>query len=429
MADSTESGVTRTQKPAGVAMYCRVKRPGWMLSLCLNSLFAFTVSAQAGDDLPTSLPEARAMEAQDALPVTAFYTAPAAGDITPGKLIRQEPGTDYVLPSGIKAWRILYHSLDAARHDVTTSAFVLIPEGTPPKGGWPVVAWAHGTSGVAQPCAPSRMKDLYYGDEGLFEFPKAGLAVVATDYHGLATPGPHQYMNKLAQAYDVIYSVRAVREAFPGLSHDWVVDGHSQGGMASWSVAEMEQQIDDPHYRGAVSVSGTVDMLDFIRPAPAEGGAPFYLPMVAFGLRARYPEYKPQSMLNHAGMAHYNEIATSGCWFTGYAALYGKTENQITKSNWTRNLAVQAMLWENAIGNQSVRGPLLVITGGGDTSVPPGGVRSTARKACNNGIRLAFRFYPGLDHDPTMTNSVKDQISWIKARLADEPFQSDCGHF
>ena len=42
-----------------------------------------------------------------------------------------------------------------------------------------------------------------------YSLPKvaAGFAVVATDYHGLGTEGPHQYVNKTAQAHDVVYSI------------------------------------------------------------------------------------------------------------------------------------------------------------------------------------------------------------------------------
>ncbi len=96
--------------------------------------------------------------------------------------------------------RILYHSLSATGRDVATSGVVLIPAGTPPQEGWPVIAWAHGTSGVSRLCGPSTMKDVYYGDEGLMPMVAAGFAVVATDYHGLGTEGPHEYVNKTAQA-------------------------------------------------------------------------------------------------------------------------------------------------------------------------------------------------------------------------------------
>jgi hypothetical protein len=41
-------------------------------------------------------------------------------------------------------------------------------------------------------------------------------------------------------------------------------------------------------------------------------------------------------------------------------------------------------------------------------------------------VALSFRSYPGLDHDPTMTNSTPDQLAWIKDRFAGKPASSNC---
>src|SRR6516162_6147873 len=101
-------------------------------------------------------------------------------------------------------------------------------------------------------CAPSLLKDMEYGEEGLMPMVRAGFAVVATDYHGLGTDGPHQYINKTAQGRDVIYSIPAARAAVPSLGKKWVVVGHSQGGTSAWSVAEMQYTLKDPTYLGAI---------------------------------------------------------------------------------------------------------------------------------------------------------------------------------
>ena len=55
------------------------------------------------------------------------------------------------------AYRLAYRSTDAhTPHQLTAvSAQVLIPRGKPPAGGWPVLAWAHGTSGIGLPCPPA----------------------------------------------------------------------------------------------------------------------------------------------------------------------------------------------------------------------------------------------------------------------------------
>lgn len=376
----------------------------------------------------SELKQAQLKESRNALENEAFYQAPQDGNAPtyPGALIRQERATDYTLPPGVQAYRILYHSLDATRHDVVSSAVVLVPAGPVPAGGWPVVAWAHGTSGVARQCAPSLMKNLYYGNEGLFDFPAHGLAVVATDYHGLGTSGAHQYMNKLAQGYDVIYSVAAARSAVPALGSRWVADGHSQGGMASWSVGEMEHDIADPGYLGTVSVSGTINMPDFVHPLPGEGGESFYTPMVAYGLQARYPQFDPRFMLNDAGMTHYDGAVRQGCWYVASALYDGQSIDSITRKGWLDNKFVQSMFHEDAVGRQPLKGPLLVITGGGDVTVPPEGVRATARTACHNHIPLSFTELPGLDHDPTMIQSTAMQIAWIKDRFSGRPAPENC---
>ena len=100
-----------------------------------------TVAATADDLMPTSRAQALAMEAQDALPLTRFYEPPPFGERTPGTLIRSVPFNGYSLPPGAHAMRILYVSraLDGARDAV--SGVVLIPAGSPPRDGWPVIVW------------------------------------------------------------------------------------------------------------------------------------------------------------------------------------------------------------------------------------------------------------------------------------------------
>ena len=191
-----------------------VYKASGILIVALSMLAA--VTAAADDVLPKSRAEALAMEAKDALALTNFYDPPdPLGVRTPGELIRSEPFQGYSLPPGARAVRILYvsRSLDGA--PVAASGVVLIPAGPSPRRGWPVIAWAHGTSGVARMCAPSLMKDVEYGSEGLMPMVAAGFAVVATDYAGLGTPGPHQYDNKIPQANDVVYSVAAARSCSP----------------------------------------------------------------------------------------------------------------------------------------------------------------------------------------------------------------------
>src|SRR6202040_1152130 len=178
----------------------------------------------------------------------------------PGTLVRSELVTDYDLPPGITATRILYHTRTASGKDALASGVVLVPYGPSPKGGWPLLAWSHGTSGVGRSCAPSLMKSMFYNWEGLYEYVMLGYAVVATDYVGLGTSGRHAYLDMLSNGADAVHSVPAAHAAVANLSSRWVAIGHSQGGLSTFGVAQLEAALDDPNYLGALVLAGASDL-------------------------------------------------------------------------------------------------------------------------------------------------------------------------
>jgi len=378
-------------------------------------------------DQPLTVQQAVKLEAGDALPITAFYDAPRGlAAARPGALLRKQAFDGYGLPAGARAVRILYRSKDAQGRAVATSGVVLIPPGKAPAGGWPVIAWAHGTSGVARSCAPSLMKDVYYGEEGLFPMVRAGYAIVATDYHGQGTAGVHQYVNKFAQAYDVIYSIPAARAAVPELGRRWVADGHSQGGMAAWSVAELEHARADPNYLGAVAVAPGTRLGSVLTGMTRSLSASFYLDYLAWAVHARTPAFQPADMLTGAALDRYGDVTAKGCFYYAYARFLGDTQPPVLKTDWDKAAAAQTFFRESDVGRQPIAGPLLVIAGEGDRTVPIAAVRATVKDACARGVALAFRAYPGLDHDPTMEKSTPDQLAWIADRFAGKPAANGC---
>ena len=119
-----------------------------------------------------------------------------------------------------------------------SSGMVFVPTTPAPPGGRPVVAWAHGTVGQGDACAPSRSENPL-GDTAnwLDQMMQLGWVVTATDYTGLGTQGPNLYLVAQAEVSDVVNSVRAARQ-IPNIdaSNRYVVWGHSQGGhSALWS--------------------------------------------------------------------------------------------------------------------------------------------------------------------------------------------------
>ncbi|KXV68128.1 signal peptide-containing protein, partial [Gluconobacter japonicus] len=155
--------------------------------------------------------------------VAAFSTAEAAATDKArkaGALVSSGPLADALsLPDAGKSLRITYLSTDGVTGKglVPVTAEVIVPAGEAPAGGWPIVAWAHGTVGNDDSCAPSLNPYSARNTQYLSEWMKRGFAIVATDYQGLGTPGVHPYLNTRAEAYSVLDSVRAALKSVPGL--------------------------------------------------------------------------------------------------------------------------------------------------------------------------------------------------------------------
>jgi hypothetical protein len=113
----------------------------------------------------------------------AFFTPPSPlPGGAHGDLIWVRPLTGLpVVPGAARTLRVLYRSSGSGGPAVPVSGVVSIPRGKAPKGGWPVVTYAHGTTGIADPCAPSRTANTF-GFGLLSRWLKAGYAVVRTDY-------------------------------------------------------------------------------------------------------------------------------------------------------------------------------------------------------------------------------------------------------
>jgi pimeloyl-ACP methyl ester carboxylesterase len=176
-----------------------------------------------------------------------FYEPPSQFPKGHGKLIWFRNAGGLVPLDGAKWNRnVLYTSKSPQRDQVAVSGTVSLPEGKPPKGGFPVITYAHGTTGVADVCAPSRNAEggpvapyVDYVYPQLTAFLEAGYAVLRTDYQGLGTPGPHAYLIGKAEGRGVLDIIRAAQDLSPKIGDRYVIAGHSQGGHAALFAAGM----------------------------------------------------------------------------------------------------------------------------------------------------------------------------------------------
>ncbi|MFE0422960.1 lipase family protein [Streptomyces sp. NPDC058953] len=205
----------------------------------------------------------------DAEPATPKKPVAVKSDDTP---VRAAPGSGRLVkavdlpaaarPHGGPGQVVTYTSTGADGGRVLVTGMVFAPAGKPPKGGWPVISLAHGTVGNADVCAPSRTETQDFASyPEVRSWLDSGVAVVATDYEGLGTPGPHPYLHARSAAYGSIDIVRAARQSGAGTSGTWVVMGQSQGGHAAISTAVYATRYAPGlDFRGAVATAPPTTM-------------------------------------------------------------------------------------------------------------------------------------------------------------------------
>lgn len=353
------------------------------------------------------------------LPLSKFYDTPyplPSGQ--PGELIRSEPFYEYLLPYTVSAVRILYHSRSPNDKDVVVSGVVLLPRGTPPPGGWPIIAWAHDLTGSARQCAPSLLKTLSEGPL-LSMYVGLGYAVVASDYAGLGSNSPYAVLDVPSNAQDVINSVAAARAALPQLGSKWLVAGYAHGSRVAVGVAEALPKNSASNYLGAIGILGVADPPEFYEHLSRTSSYPMLI-FLAQGVKNQHPEFQVDDMLAGKGITLYKNLADS-C-----EAPSELDSNELLKSGWQNNPFIKDFFSRNALGRKPAFSPLLLISGQTAGDVPASLTAALVGRLCRQKDHVLFVNYPGPDSSVVLGNSVGEQVSWIRARFSGQPAPSNC---
>ncbi|HYL13775.1 MAG TPA: lipase family protein [Terriglobales bacterium] len=351
--------------------------------------------------------------------LTKFYDTPdPLPPGKPGELIRSAAFERYDLPLHVSAVRFLYHSRSASGEDVAASGVVLFPDENPPAGGWPVIAWAHGLTGVARGCAPSLAKNLQSGAL-LSMYVNVGYAVVATDYTGLGTSFRNAFADTLSNAWDVIHSIAAARRAVPQLGSRWIAMGTGEGGMAAVSVAELEHEFRDPSYLGSIAISRLADLQDLYGAVNRLSyNSPLFL---AYGIKTVYPQFEIKDMLTEKALLPYQQIGQV-CSEPG--AAQKASAAAMLKPTWQNSQFVQKYFSRNRLGLRPADAALLVINSEGDPAITE--TTKIVTRLCQQKDRVQFEKYRESDPGSVIGDSVRDQIAWIQARFANRQAPTNC---
>lgn len=310
-------------------------------------------------------------------------------------------------------------------NEVQATALVFTPRTAAPTSGWPIVVWAHGTTGVADQCAPSRnvMNDYIKGM--ISKFLAEGYVVVAPDYEGLGEPTGtelHPFLNLKSEGYSITDAVVATHNWLGNkVSKKWVTVGHSQGGQAALGAAQYAARA-NLDYKGTVAVA-PASQLSLILNAgqasvanstpdkqiPVYASLDTFTALIAAGLRNQ----NPTLAYNQVFKTPTDQIAknaesvcydTLGRQFAGamgqYAAVNGSLKDYPRTTDTFMSLpVVKSFLEKDSQPLQiQVKTPIVIYQGGADTTVPQVATDALLGTAKALGTQVNYITSPTWDH-------------------------------
>lgn len=361
----------------------------------------------------------------------AFYSAPAEMPAEPGVLIRSEAfATD--IPAGATGWRILYSTTAMDGSITVASAIVATPTGSRDA---PVVAWAHGTTGSAMSCAPTLLEQPFVAGALLFvdEVIAQGWALVATDYPGLGTKGPHGYLVGESEGRSVLDAVRAAQQLeAANLGSQTTIWGHSQGGHASlWAGGLASTYAPELDIVGVAAMSPASDLVGLLSGLTQTKVGSVFGSFLITSWAAIYEDVALGDYVRPGARLLVDE-ASQRC-LTDPSTLASVATALFADGTVWQGDPVHGALLERAIENtprDMVAAPLLIGQGEADDLVLPEVQARFVAEQCAAGQVLEYRTYPALGHMEVVDAQSPlpgELLVWTAERFAGMAFTSTCG--
>lgn len=361
----------------------------------------------------------------------AFYTAPSPlpgkrhGDLIWARKITGAPA----LTAAGRNYVVLYRSTGSNGKPVAVSGLVSVPKGKAPKRGWPVISYDHGTTGIADQCAPSRDSadnpaHLYnaYIYPLLNRWLKAGFAVVRTDYQGLGTPGVHQYLVGTAEGRSTLDMVRAARELQPAIGKRFAISGHSQGGHAAlWGAALAPKYTPELKLRGTVAfapASHISELLSLVSAVTTPGGGlSGEAALVLRGVDSARPGLALSTLLTDKLAARYPDTLSKCLPQLSQAdSLGGLAPADFFKSGADTSAFVKALDASDP-ENLTIRSPLAIEQGEKDTTVLPALTDQLVEALRGRGGKIAYAKYADATHAGVVVDGADHATKYLRAHL------------
>lgn len=362
-----------------------------------------------------------------------FYRAsPSEIAGNPGTVIRTESMNG--APLGARTFRVLYRSTGLKGEPIAVSGVVITPDGSPPPGGWPLIAWAHPTTGIVEHCAPSLALFFFQQIPGLRMMLEHGFAITATDYPGLGTPGPHPYLVGESEGRAVLDSIRAAH-ALPDahIGQRAVLWGHSQGGQAVLYAASLAKSYSpELAVLGVVGAAPATNLGALMRADIATAGGKNLLAMTLWSWEKVFGA-PMQKIVASEAVPEIDKLAN----ICLESIIDIRPRRLIAQSLLHKFLTVddptkiepwQEILAKSTIGTLPNDIPVLIAQGTADDVVDPPITASYVKSLCQAGSRVQYLLFDGVGHGMISRDAAKSSVAWMAARFKGTVAPDDCAN-
>lgn len=360
-----------------------------------------------------------------------FYAAEAGPGLGRGSLLASER-FERGVPAGARAYRILFTTTRADGGPAVASGLVIFPSETETVV-LPVIAWAHGTTGIARGCAPSLSPKPFANVPTLDRILAEGWAFVATDYVGLGSAGQHAYLVGPEAAHSVIDAVRAARQITAArISSDVVAWGHSQGGhSALWVGSIAASYAPELSLKGVVAFAPASDLQGLVVASRSTAFGKIVTSYLVHAFAAVYPDVRVEDYVN-PWPAWISADIGSRC-MGGWPTLLSVVQSLLLPSDgiFIRDPTTGALgdrLNENT-PRAPIPSPLFILQGGVDDLVLPKIQDGYVKARCAGGQGIEYKVYADRDHISLVEDdspAAADALIWSKQRLSGRAWRSTC---
>ena len=347
-----------------------------------------------------------------------------------------------VITTGVTKVTFHYRSLDTDGTPLTIYGRAYLPDDA--TTNLPIFAFAPGTVGVGQQCAPSLevvTPATSYGnyDSHMITYASQGYAAVTTDYQGFRNPGQmHDYMVGAVEGRAVLDSIRALEhldQAQGRLDTSKIfAAGYSQGGHAAfWADTINASYAPDIKLTGIIGFGAVLSVEETMNDVTRGSILDWFGPYVLTAYTNYYHHtYNIDNILQGRYAANLASDVTSHCVDTAYS-FWGHDDSKvytpaylssIDNGTFASQYAVLAHdLAINATGTEPTATAKLLNQGHNDVVVLPGQAEAALPTMCRNSLGpVALKDYPTATHFNTMVVSLSDTLAWMKQlREGDKP--------